>query len=812
MNLMPMMSPPFHPVLPVPLIIALALAATLVAVGRAVNGRRYRPGWLHGVAVALRLTTIAALTVIFLNPARPVSTTLPESRSLILLDASASMLLRAPDGPSRWEDATQWTKSVIRAATAAGLPPPSIMTFGSTVTPAHDLDTIRPESRESNLSAALERVAATSPPPDQVIVVSDGRTHDRRALPPALRLARSRGLVLSTHAVGADTPPRNAWIAAVHAPRQARPRAKITLQVAVSTTGFSEREQLALEVKDDQSAVVARTDFRLPSAGPDSPEITVERTLHFDLGLRTGHYTVDLTGASDEIAHEDNRFAFTIEAVTSKLRVLFVEGTHVKRTVGDTGHAWNDIELMTRAWDASGDIEWDCVTPVSAYTNSPNLVGVTFVNGEMLTDKTRTFPRTREELHRYDVMLISDVPVGNFSTEQMNWVVDWVTERGAGFLMGGGYTTFDVGHYDQTPWEKITPVDMLGYGEGFDEQLFDIEIPKAVRTHPLWQVSADPVENEMILDAHPPFTGMNRIRRAKPGAIVLMTRPGTGGEPVMAAQSYGRGRSIAYLGDPNGGWARYLVSWGPPGGPTQGPHTELGHGPQFQFNEAAATAATGPPPPHPSPWYAQYWTNLVKWLGENSVRWRRDTLAGRVTVAQAHAGKLLPVAAEVPAARDTEELAGLDVGVRLDRPGSPRVRLDYDRDQREFRGAVPVPADVGEAELGVVFDAVVGANSFTDAVKVGMQRVNREFSDFNPDPAFLAELAAAGGGAVVETPDEAVARLVAAAESRAAHAPVSWHQPVWPTWPWWAAIVALLGLEWVIRRQAVHSVISQPTP
>jgi hypothetical protein len=108
-----------------------------------------------------------------------------------------------------------------------------------------------------------------------------------------------------------------------------------------------------------------------------------------------------------------------------------------------------------------------------------------------------------------------------------------------------------------------------------------------VRSHPLWRISADADENEQILATHPPFLGMNRVRRAKPGALVLATRPDMNNEPVIAAQQYGRGRSIAYLPDPNGGWAREFVKWGPPGGPPQGPHTELGHGERFRVNVAA---------------------------------------------------------------------------------------------------------------------------------------------------------------------------------------------------------------------------------
>ena len=783
------------PVFPIPLIAAIAGVATLFALYRAATGRTMRPAWLQFPALLFRVVAVALLALFLLNPSTPVNVTVPDSRAVVLLDESASMSLG-----TRWQDASAWTTELEAGLKKDGLPTPGLFVFSNSVDSINDSATLAartPAGAETNLSRALERVlsATGALPPDHIVVISDGRAHDRAALQAALASARAKGVGISTHVVGTDTPPRNAWIAAVQAPRSVRSMSKLAVHVDVDSTGVAAGEVLALVMKDESGATVARADLR--ATGDGKP---VETVLTIESGLRAARYSLELSASGKEVTLDDNRFDFSVDVATSKLRVLFVEGTHVKRTVGTTGHWWNDMELMTRAWDATGEIEYQCLTPMSEYLNSPNLVGVTFVNGEMLTDKTKDFPKTREELYRYDVMLISDVPVGNFSADQMQWVVDWVTERGGGFLMGGGYTTFDAGQYDKTTWEKITPVDMLLAGDGFNEVRFKIEIPKSVRNHPTWRMDPDPAKSDEIINTHPDFTGMNIVRRAKPGAIVLMTRPEMNNIPVIAAQQYGRGRSIAYLGDPNGGWARYLVSWGPPGGPPHGPHTELGHGDRFKFKETAAKSASGPPPPHPSPYYAKYWTNVVKWLGENSIRWHRDKLAGRIAAAQAQPGKDLPVAAEVLAVTSRDALLALDVGARLDKPGSPRVRLEYDRDRREFVGAVPIPADFAGTETAIIFDAVANEEPFTDSVSVGLRRENREFTDYKPDRAFLAELAQAGGGVAVESAADAVKACRDAATKRAQEAGKTWNNPDWPKWPWWTALIAVLCAEWAIRR------------
>jgi uncharacterized membrane protein len=798
--------PEWSPVISVTAIAVLAGGAALLTLVRAVRGKPVRPLWMHGGAVLLRLAAIALLATALLNPSQSVTLPSTGPRTVILTDNSASMTLAAEANMTRYDAATQWAGRAMASVAAGGLPVPQAVSFSTVAIPiSRDLLWPEPNGQESNLAAAMESLAGDAA--DHVIVVSDGCAHDRERLTGALSALRAAGTRVSTHTVGIDLPPRNAALASVHAPRVARPRSRVTLPVSVEAAGFSAADTFRLTLRDETGAEAAREEFHFtaPPAGAEKEGVATERRVSFQSGTATARYTLELSGPDGEVTAEDNRFAFTLEVTTGKLRVLMVEGTHVKRTVGTEGHWYNDIELMTTAWEATGEIEWDCLTPVSEYVDRPNLVGVTFVNGEMLPDPSRTFPQTREEIFRYDVMLISDVPVGNFSEEQMKIVTEWVLERGGGFLMGGGYTTFDSGNYDKTPWEKIIPVDMLAFGDGFYENTaspFVIAIPGSVRNHPLWQISPDPMENAAILATHPPFTGMNRVRRAKPGALVLAVRPEADNEPVIAVQSYGRGRAIGYLPDPNGGWAKYLVSWGPPGGPAHGPHTELGHGENFRFKEHEARAAQGPRPPHPSPYYAQFWINVVKWLGENSIRWRRDKMSGRIAAAQAQPGGALPVAVEVLAVTNAQALTALDVGARLDLAGSPRVRLAWDRDRREFTGALHVPAGVREPEVRVLFDTTAGRDVLTDVASAGLRTTSREYIATAPDAKLMAELATLGGGSVLHSPDECAAAIRTAAATRAAQTQHAWMQPLWTRWSWWTALMAVLGGEWFLRRAA----------
>ncbi|OYV03993.1 MAG: hypothetical protein CFE26_19250, partial [Verrucomicrobiales bacterium VVV1] len=551
---------------------------------------------------------------------------------------------------------------------------------------------------------------------------------------------------------------------------------------------------LGLTLKDADGKTILQKNL------PSDPESTC--TFEFSAAIRTSAYTIELTETPGETTYKDNSSTFTIEVSNAKLRVLFVDGTHHKKKIGNTGLCVNDLELMTMAFDAAGDIEYLCLTCPDQYLQAPNLFQVSFHNGEMLLNRNVTFPTTREELFSYDVMIISDVPVGNFSKDQLQWVVDWVVERGAGFLMGGGYTTFDCGNYDKTVWEQIIPADMKAYGQGFVEEPFRMTIPKAARRHPIWHFSDDPVENDKILDSHPDWRGMVRIRRVKPGALVLGVRPDTDNEPLIAAQNYGRGRSIAYMPDPNGGWAVNFTKWAPPGKSLVGDVIMLGTGGSFRFNQNASI-----PPPgvvlkeHPSSYYARFWVNVVRWLGENSIRWKRDKVAGRALATAATPGKPLPVAAEVLAVTDPAASLDLDVGARFDLPGATRTTLKYNRDQREFTGNMPVPETLSGNSVGILFDAVVAGQNHGDATTVQVQATNKEYTETKPDPTVMTEISTAGGSGHFTSPSEAATAITDIARHSAATGKEAWQRPLWNRWELWAALASLLCLEWFLRRK-----------
>ncbi len=67
-------------------------------------------------------------------------------------------------------------------------------------------------------------------------------------------------------------------------------------------------------------------------------------------------------------------------------------------------------------------------------------------------------PSSAQELRKYDLVMVSDVPAHFMGMAQMNAIEHYVRDFGGGFLMAGGEDSFGSGGYQGTTIEKILPV------------------------------------------------------------------------------------------------------------------------------------------------------------------------------------------------------------------------------------------------------------------------------------------------------------------------------------------------------------------
>lgn len=190
----------------------------------------------------------------------------------------------------------------------------------------------------------------------------------------------------------------------------------------------------------------------------------------------------------------------------------------------------------------------------------------------------RDFPATPEALDAYDVVMLSDIGANTlllhpetFSRSKvlpnrLQSIRDYVL-AGGGFVMVGGYLTFQgidgKARYAGSPVEDVLPVRM----SHFDDR---VEAPQGVT--PKLANPSHPIVDGLD-ELWPDLLGYNEVVAKPDGEVVVRV----GGDPLIVAGSFGKGRSVAFTSDCGPHWA--------------------------------------PPPFVDWPGYARLWTQLVNWAG-----------------------------------------------------------------------------------------------------------------------------------------------------------------------------------------------------
>jgi uncharacterized membrane protein len=159
------------------------------------------------------------------------------------------------------------------------------------------------------------------------------------------------------------------------------------------------------------------------------------------------------------------------------------------------------------------------------------------------------FPKTAEELYRYQAVIIGDTEAEFFTHDQMALLQRFVSERGGGFLMLGGAESFREGNYQDTPIASLLPVYLDRPVEAKLPGEFKLTLTREGWLQPWTRLRPVESEEKTRMDAMPGFEVLNPLHEIKPGASVLATVSDASGQlyPALAVQRFGLGRSAALM-------------------------------------------------------------------------------------------------------------------------------------------------------------------------------------------------------------------------------------------------------------------------
>jgi uncharacterized membrane protein len=377
------------------------------------------------------------------------------------------------------------------------------------------------------------------------------------------------------------------------------------------------------------------------------------------------------------------------------------------------------------------------------------------------------------EKQQYDVIIIGDVTAAQVQAIRPQALEDIrkQVERGAGFLMLGGYTTFDNGDWKGTPIEPLIPVELTGTHPG--------QIDETVKVRPT-DAGVNKFAYLMRLDGGKDLKapweelkeleGVARLGRPTKLATVLATDAKRTDVAVLVTADYGNGRTLAFAGDTTHRWVR-------------SPETARMHD--------------------------RFWRQLVIWLA------KQEEAEGNVWVKPDI--RRLPVGAELGFSVGVRSKGGVDLAGGTFRaevvgPGGERTVIPTVSRPADTRGTFTrtnVPGEYrievqGEAKDLTTGEIVRGQASARFLVFEEDLEMLRRAADHD----FLRKLATAGGGEFhhIEDLPSFLQQLL--------KSPTASTKPkliLWPDWRttgqapflWWflGAFVALLSAEWLLRRK-----------
>jgi len=364
---------------------------------------------------------------------------------------------------------------------------------------------------------------------------------------------------------------------------------------------------------------------------------------------------------------------------------------------------------------------------------------------------------------RYDVFVLGDLDSSAFSQDELNSLVEAV-RRGAGLMMLGGFHSFGPGGYGKTALADVLPIEMdilerQNFGEPISPDLhlsgpLEMQPTPTGERHYVTLLSGQ--DNRSTWAELPPLDGANRFRGLKPRAQVLAE---TGqGEALLVAQDVGSGRVMAFAADSTWRW------W------THG-HAEA---------------------------HRRFWRQAVLWLAHKD-----EAADGRVWVqlSERRFRPGDPVEFTVGAETSTgEAMLDAQFEVMLVMPDGRREPQRVLRDEDHFRGEFRAPNQVGDYRLSV--DAARQGEELGE-VSARFLVYEQELELENPaaDPTLLAAMARESGGEVLAP--EQFAELLERLERQSEQFEINVRSQttLWDRWPVFFALVALLGVEWWLRKR-----------
>jgi hypothetical protein len=522
------------------LALALLIGGPAVMTYAGVRGKSSRRD--RWILSGLRVASLVVLVLCLFRPMLLLSAAIPERNFVaVLLDDSKSMSIADRDSKTRgaYESAAFAADSALLKNLHKKFQV-RLFRMNASADRIDDANQLTFSSQQTHIGDAIDRVRQEleSVPVSGIVLVSDGADNSQTPIGDQLLSLRARSIPVFTVGVGAERFDKDIEIRRVEAPHSVMRGSAIAADILVRQRGYANR-RLPLIVEDD-GKIVAQDTIALP---PDGVVAPVRLSVFLNkAGARALTFRVPIQ--QGEQVTQNNAQVALVDVRERRERILYIEGEprYEARFIRAAIAADSNLQLVTLQ-----------------RTSEDKFLRLDVDNGEQLVNG---FPKTRGELFAYRAIVLGSIEASFFTQEQLKMLSDFVSVRGGGLLFLGGRRSFAEGGYAGTALSDAMPVSIEGPPVA-DSLTFFADLKAVVtpqgKSSPVTQIASTVQESDDRWRTLPTVTSVNYIRRVKPGAITILQGSTPAGgraawptarlaeytQPILAAQHYGRGISIA---------------------------------------------------------------------------------------------------------------------------------------------------------------------------------------------------------------------------------------------------------------------------
>jgi hypothetical protein len=633
------------------------------------------------------------------------------------------------------------------------------------------------EGRTSALGHALKLIAERhqGQPLAGVLLFTDGVAAD---LPDATNLPALPPIYPVVF--GSDHPADDIAITSTTTTQTSFEDAPVTIQADVNATGFRDREIIgklsAINSGKDSGSekIVAEQTLRSPA---DSDRLAFRFQLRpekngvsfYRLRVKAGDQAIEATSANNE----------TIVAVDrgrGPHRVLYVSGRpnweykFLQRAVtgDDQTHLVGLIriakrepkfEFRGRSGESSNPLFRGFGNQSKEEVERYDQPVLERLNTDDEFELRGGFPKTAEDLFKYEALVIDDLEAEFFTVDQMSLVQRFVSERGGSLLMLGGAESFRDGNYQRTAIGDLLPVYLDQAPEAAPTAPLHLALTREGWLQPWARLRGTEPDEQARLAQLPPFDVLNRAGTMKPAATVVATA--TDGQhqyPALVTQRFGRGRTAALLiGD----------LW------------QSGLGDEARSNDLARA-----------------WRQMIRWLVAD--------VAAPVEIRLEEKSGAQAMLVQVRA-RDAkfQPLDNATVTLKVQQVGNAGAEpivltAEASTEEAGVYEATYVPRDTGGYRVEASVTDQNGALAGSAEAGWSTDLAAAEFRSLIPNRALMETLANKTGGQVL-TPEQ-IESFVRDLPMRRAPVTETWTRPLWHTPAMFLFALACFVAEWGLRR------------